>query len=145
MKTELHWIDVSDNLAKREQPVHLFDRPKVGTGNPGSSVIPSHRTGRTGVFWVPLNTITDGEPVKLACTRQGDHVRVPVNAYRVPFRANASLVAVGIEIGLRAAMALKEEDMRLNIIETRIIMGHEVHEMENNTWRCYIGIALRTE
>jgi len=143
MNFELNFIDVSENLIKREQPSYLVRRPVVG--DPNATRI-STDLARTGVFWVPQSALVHGGDANWSKTSSGELVRVPIHAYRVPFVEQAGIAAVGTEIGMRAMADLVITKRVIEIKEVRLIVGQDVTKLPDDTgYRIYMGMTIRTE
>jgi len=144
MNFNLHWIDVSEALQKQVQPRAILERPQVGGKNRAANagIFGTARVGRQGEFWVPSNAITE-PAIKWEVTNQGDHVSIPLNAYRTPEQAKGWLVAAAMEHGLRAGFDLGRRCHK-QPVEITLVLGHKVDAVEEG-YRFYLGLSVQVE
>lgn len=142
----VHWIDVTANLQLGIQPVMLLERKLLhGDSNHGNLFSKAEVT-RTGHYWVPQGGLVgDTTPPVWSLTREGQHVRVPIVAYRTAHRAASSILATGLEIGMSAVLNLRQYTPELPLI-SHIVLGHECTDLSpHDAYRCYVGIAIQTK
>lgn len=143
MDFKLHWIDVAEALEQKVQPRAILERPKAGGDRAtNAGIFGTSRVGRTGEFWVPSGPINDAE-IKWEVTSQGDHVSIPMQAYRTPESAKSWLAACALEMGLRAGFDLARKSPR-RPVEVTLVLGHKV-DVVDNSYRYYLGLAVRVE
>lgn len=147
MNVLLHWFDVSEHLRQQQQPLVMIERPRVG-GNardPHGDLFSVATVGRFGEFWVPEAPLLVPD-LKWSITAQGDFVRVPMHAYRTMAMAKGSIMATGVELGMRAIVSLSTKCPKPPA-EITLVLGSEVHvvttEEGNKVYRCYLGVAIR--
>jgi hypothetical protein len=143
MKFDLHWFDVSSYLASGQQPSAMLPRP---LGDNPSAI--TRNQVRRGTFWVPQSPIIAGQRVAWSVTQAGDNVRIPINAYQVPYVEEAGLVAIGAEIGMRALTnLLLAKNLRPSPdYDITLVMGKQVDTLPDNKGRrIYVGMSIRTE
>ena len=140
---EPHWVDVTPFLLKREQPVFILPResahsePKAWAG--------ASKVGTVGEFWVPHGDLLGGEAV-FAPTTAGEAVRIPVWAYQTVRRTLPDIFGLGLQIGM-AAIAEMRKYTRDEPRRVHLVLGHECTDLlpAAESFRCYIGIAVRTK
>jgi hypothetical protein len=131
VRIDVLWVDVAPFLARKEQPVVLLERPVLNAASVA-------RPARCGEFWVPDDTATP----RWRLTKAGDHVRVPVTAYLTSYRAASSVLATGIEVGMRAVVDLGEHFSGKPESVT-LVLGRECNAVDDR-YRVYVGMAIRT-
>ena len=143
MNFETHWIDVNPNLTIGQQPVFLLERPLAHGNKPKGGLFANSEIARVGHFWVPDSDV-QVEPVQWALTTSGDHVRIPVVAYRSQNAVEAVMFWSGIQIGLQAADSLRRKTPK-EIIRAIMVMGHQCHDLGEQGIRGYLGIAFQVK
>lgn len=140
---DVHWIDVSPFLISGEQPIYLLPRLKLH--NESKAWAGSTQIANTGEFWVPHGPILPGNNFDWAFTRTGDLVRIPVFAYKVN-RALASIWALGLQVGMSSIINFRE-NTKESINSVILVLGNSCTDLLPNedAFRCYIGIAVRTK
>lgn len=147
MKFSVKWIDVTKNLESGEQPVFFLERPLLHGNDRRGSLFGTAEVARKGEFWVPQNALLNAEDCEWSKTIAGQHVRVPIHAYRTVGRALPWLFAVAVELGMRAANSLRTKT-RKRIDDVVLALGSECTDLagENvDAFRCYVGIAVKVE
>ena len=145
MRFEVQWIDVTKNLASGEQPALFLTRPLLHGTDKRGALFSSAEVARVGTFYVPQSPLVGGTEVKWGVTKAGEHVRVPVEAYRTTTRSLSAIFAVGMEIGMRAIVALQTKTRAEPTIVT-LVLGHDVTDMPNeDAFRCYVGMSIRVD
>ncbi len=136
-----HWIDSRKLLADTAPPVMMVERPVFGT----SGVLAS-QPAHGGEAYVPQEPLVGPGPHEWSATRSGTHVRVPIFAYQSAELAGASLVSLGLELGLRAATELREQTSD-RLERVTLVLGDQPVETVRDgrpVYRVYAGTALWT-
>jgi hypothetical protein len=144
----LRWIDVSPHLAAKQQPVILLERPLLHGNDTKGGLFSTAEVARVGKHWAANGPLVgaDVDPA-WRFTREGTHVRVPVNGYVTTSRAKSQILATGLEIGIRAMVSYRQRTPE-EPQELILILGHQVddlHDEGRDNFRCYVGVAVRTE
>jgi hypothetical protein len=128
----ISWIDVTRHVGSGVSPSVMMERPR-GQGGSG-------RSAALGEFWVPA--VAEDGAVSWAVTRTGDNVLVPIVAYRTAHRAGASLLATGMEVGMRMLDSLRgsTQDSPLDV---SLFLGSECTDL-GESYRVFVGMAIRT-
>lgn len=142
MRFKTAWIDVRNNLANQQQPVYLLHREKSQGAGEGFS---SASVGYVGSYWVATNALLADE-VELTLTTTGELVRVPMWAYDTVDSSLAGILALGIQLGMNALNALRRFTPEFPG-EVTLALGHQCHDLRPHaeSFRCYVGIVLRTK
>ncbi len=138
MKFSLVWVDVSQALADKRQPVESFERPKAGGDR--ESVYGTSKIARVGEFWVP--GALNADDVQWGITNQGEIVRVPIFAYTTGQAAKSVLMACGVELGFRARDALAVQTHKTPAAVT-LFVGTTCDLLPDKTYRYYLGMSIR--
>lgn len=145
MNIHYTWLDVSENLARREQPVAVLRRKLLHGERANGGVFANAQVARVGRFWVPVTPLTGDAPAEWSLTDAGDLVRVPISAYRTQNASEASVFACGLSVGLRAMQQFYEktgEPAR----QLHMYLGHQCDPLPGHeAYRCYVGLAIRTD
>ena len=145
MKFDVQWIDVTKNLVEGTQPVLFLKRPLLHGTDKRGALFASAEVARTGTYYVPQSTLVGPVEVEWGVTKQGEHVRVPVEAYRTTVRSLSAIFAVGMEIGMRAVVALQRKTRAEPNLVT-LVLGHDITDLpDENAFRCYVGMAIRVD
>ena len=94
MLFDTKWIDVNGNLQSQQQPVFFLERALLHGDKAKGGIFNVAEVARKGDYWTassPLPTEIDWSN-----TKTGEHVRVPVFAYRTTQKAITALVGIGI-------------------------------------------------
>ena len=142
MNFDIEWINISENIKSRTQPIVIFKRPGVGGRHVKEKMFTAASLGRVGDFIVPVSDLLQPQ-IEWSVTTSGDSVRVPVFAYTTTAKAKGSLLATGLELGFRAAMAVPIPPSR-DLSGVKLFMHREVHVIDN-VYRCYLGVAIRAD
>lgn len=138
---DVRWIDVKPYLLTGEQPVIIIPRPKAH--NEPKAWAGTSEVACLGEYWMPQGPVF-GEQMEWSVTRTGDVIRVPVYAYKV-HRSLASIFALGVQIGM-AALAELRHHTREAAREAVLVLGNECTDLtQEDSFRCYVGIAIRTK
>lgn len=120
MRISVTWVDVTEHLANKEQPV---------------IVVP-----RDNKLWISVNVDAQDND-KFIYTSIGDLARIPINAFRVPSVEPHFLVGASMERVLRFVSKLREEAPRLEIEEVHLFVAKQVHTVEQAI-RFYAGFGV---
>jgi hypothetical protein len=144
MEFNVEWIDVGPYLEKQIQPTYLIERPlpESAQGDVKGGKFNMAQVARVGAWWVVVSDLATAQP-QFALTKTGEHVRVPVFAYRTQQRALASIWGTGLQFGLRAIEALRLTT-KDPIENCTLVLGHECHDL-NDAFRCYVGMAFKVK
>lgn len=139
------WVDVRPFLAQGVQPVALVERPLLHGQSAKGGVFGIAEVAREGTFWVPNAdpVTTDGN---WAETHTGNHVRVPILAYRTGDRALAAIWGLGVQLGLAALASLRHRT-DAPPVGCHLFIGHECTDLAPaaSAFRCYVGLAIRVK
>lgn len=141
----VQWINPNYYIANGiAEPVFMLERPLLHGHSSKGGLFGIAEVARLGTFWVPEADPIDTDG-KWAMTKTGTHVRVPIFGYRTSERALASIWALGVKLGLASLNSLRQHDDRPPI-ECHMILGHECTDLAQfGCFRCYVGLAFRTE
>lgn len=142
----VQWINHSHYIAMGVvEPTFYLERPLLHGESARGGVFGIAEVARLGTFWVPESDPTDPD-CRWGKTNSGTYARIPILAYRTQERGLASIWALGIKIGLAALTAIRQhtDDPPL---ECHMILGHECTDLapQFSCFRCYVGLAFRTE
>jgi hypothetical protein len=139
MEFDIRWVNVQDHVAAGVQPVFMYERPAIGhAGTVSRGGVP-----RQGEFYTVVSHVL-GETAELALCKTGDHVRIPILAYRTSDRAHAAVWGMGVQVGMGAAAALYAS-RRVVPVSCVLVLGHELTDLPGaNAYRCYVGVSFRT-
>jgi hypothetical protein len=143
----IRWVDVSANLQTGKQPVVMLERALAHGSDKRGGVFSVAEVARVGSYYVPQLPLVGPEQPAWSATKSGKHVRVPLHAYLTAERAKSHIVATGFEIGVRAAMGYLELHKSAPK-ELVLVLGTQVddlHEEGRNHFRCYVGVAARSD
>jgi hypothetical protein len=135
------WIDVDPYLANGQRPVYMLERQLAHGTNPNGGVFNVAQVARLGEFWVPQAPLLPGADPDWSVVKTGDHVKIPVTAYRCD-RALASVFALGLQLGLLAAGEFVRRTLKPPEA-VYLVLGHTVTDLGDG-FRCYAGVALRS-
>lgn len=144
MLFETVWMDVSPYLLSGAPPVAVYQRPLAHGTSPKVAGWSAAQIARVGDFWVPQGPVL-GEGPGWSVSKGGDYVRIPVFAYKTQQRALSTIFGLGIQIGLAALADLRNhtQDVPRGAV---LVLGHECHDLApEDTFRCYVGVAVRTK
>jgi hypothetical protein len=149
MEYHVEWVDVSQFIRSGQAPVFMLTRQKAHE-NSKAWAGPSE-IARLGEHWVPQGPVLGG--VTWTLTKQGDFVRIPVSAYKTQ-RALSSIWGLGLQIGMAATDELRKHtgDVPIRAV---LVLGRECTDLAvdpitgaatgDDSFRCYVGIALQTK
>lgn len=140
---DVKWFDLTPNILSGEQPAAFIDRPKNHQNQ--KAWAGKSQVAAVGEFWVPQGPTLDQAP-EYTLTVVGDHVRVPVHAYRTLNAGVAAIFGLGVQIGLAAITHLRNhtDDVPKRVT---LILGHQCTDLRpaDDAFRCYVGIAVQTK
>lgn len=140
MNYSVHYVDVTDNLASRVQPVVGLPLHR-DNGIPNSTT----KTAPGGNYYI-LEKFAYEDQKPLLVTH-GELLRIPMHAYETD-HAMTSLVGLGLQLGFVAAERFAKASGR-SVETLYLVLGHECHEIRDDMtqttrFRCYVGIAAHT-
>jgi hypothetical protein len=91
---------------------------------------------------VPTSPLNAPE-VQWSFTQTGDHVRVPVFAYKTRERAPATIWGTALQLGMRAVESLRQTTSH-PLISCTLVLGDTCHDLADG-YRCYVGMTFRTK
>lgn len=142
MNVDLCWFDVSEwnSQFPGKQPVHMLDvRPQRRDDSPFLVAQP----GAKFEYRIP-GSLLDPSPT-WTLTRIGDAVRIPLYAYRTHgIDTPAWLAGHALELGLRAALALREQTSA-RVKRTVLVVGRQIDVVNDAGFRLYLGLAFELE
>jgi len=141
---EPYWVDVKPFLLNKQQPVFILPREAAHSGP--KAWAGQSKVGTMGEFWVPHGDLLGGGQVEFAPTVVGEAIRIPVWAYRTTHRALPAVFGLGLQIGMAAIAQLRNHTSE-SPKQIHLVMGGECTDLQpaEESFRCYIGIAVRTK
>lgn len=140
---EVHWIDVTMNLASQQQPVFLLERPLAHGTQPKGGVFNVAEVAREGTFWCPTSDLNHYQ-VQWSKTSKDQYVRIPVFAYKTEKPFESVLMGMAIQLGMQAMESLRHQTAA-EIVKTVLVLGHQVHHLQGGGYRGYVGVAFHTK
>jgi hypothetical protein len=142
MNFNIKWIDVNPHLQIQQQPIFLLERALLHGDKVKGNLFNVAEVARTGNYWTATSPIHP-EQVVWGNTVYGQHVRIPVFAYKTTQKAIVSLAGTGIQHGLAAYHNLAPE-LHSRVEECIMVLGHECHEVDD-AYRFYLGLSFRVK
>lgn len=141
MDFQVRWIDVTPNLARKQQPVVLVERPLAHGTAPKGGVFNVAEVARLGTFWVPVSDLNASE-IQWSKTASGQFVRIPMLGYRSAQPAESALFGMALQLGIKARDALQQQTAS-PVLCTWLALGHQVHNLGPEGYRGYLGLAFQ--
>lgn len=144
MQYRPQFIDVNDHLERQEQPVFLLERPLLHGDKPKGGLFNASEVARKGTFWTPTTSLLEGN-IEWSLVDKDQYVRVPIFAYRTASKAASHIVGLAFQCGMLVQQAFKLHRQLDKILICHLIIGHEIHELEDDAFRFYLGLTLQTK
>jgi len=143
MQFHVEWLDVNPYISQGMQPTFLLERPlpPSAQGSPKGNLFNVAEVARLGKWYVPVSPL-NLETIEWSFTNSGQHVRVPIFAYRTG--RNCTYVwGTGLEFGARALDSLKTNHNPV-VESCTLVLGRECHDL-GDAYRCYVGMAFKVK
>lgn len=142
MHHAIHWIDPAPSLAAGIQPVLFLERPLLHGNKPNGGMFNSATVAREGRYWTPKHSLLAPDPLwTLTC--DGQHVHVPVNAYRTEFMGAAGIFQTGLLLGSEVMRQFRIQS-REEPLCLHLVLGNDCTPLPNeNAYRCYVGFSIQ--
>lgn len=143
MQYAIHWFDPTPNLISGVQPWYYITRKLLHGDSKRGEVLSNSEIARIGTYWTPQQSINvvDGA---WSVTREGEQVRVPIQAYRTEFYGPCGILQLGLVSGAAVLEAFRK--FNPEVIETlHIVIGRDCTPLpDQNAYRCYVGFSVET-
>ncbi len=143
MQYAIHWFDPTPNLLSGIQPWFFIKRKLLHGDSKRGEVLSNSEIARVGAYWTPqLSVNVQDGPWSL--TREGESVRVPIQAYRTEFYGPGGILQLGLVSG-SAVLELFRKFNQEPVETLHIVIGRDCTPLpEHNAYRCYIGFSVET-
>lgn len=145
MRFTSHWLDITENIQTKTQPVYIMERSLPFGGERKRDFQSSSTLSRVGAFWVPTSPVMPEVDIAWSLTKTGEFVRVPITGYETAAANPACLSAHGVQLGLLAMESLSKKTSR-EVIEVHMVLGTQIYQMPGqNKYIHGLGLAFRVK
>lgn len=141
MRFDVHWLDVNPFLTQHRQPMFALRRELAHGSEAKGGLFNVAEVARSGTYYVPTSDLNK-EQIEFSLVKSGEYVRIPIHAYRTTERALATILGTAIQLGISARDGLARQ-YQVEVEHTVLVLGHEVHDLLQNGFRCYAGLAFK--